>query len=317
MKFLITTPARTTMSNHGHVHKLEVDNSDSKSKRPDYALRVHQRVQTSTLRLVSWSAGTIHTTGSAWLHKWGEKLLQTAAWSAWLLFWKRSQVWIGQSLAFAEKGMQLSSSPIRHKKLGRLRRTDKKHKVELLVVGLKHMYELQTQKVLSLQNREQYRGLSSTRGCPRPDPCPRVYFRGLVLQRHILRRAQRLQSGSCAWSWDWHLGWWEVPSWCRKRSRLSSTRSSRIQVIFYHPSHFSSLCLAILFFCSREAVDLGFAYDRRDSVMVEICKVLCLKLKQVLPWRWRWTFAWLWFYCKCCMAYTIVRQGRGTLGCCN
>ena len=48
-------------------------------------------------------------------------------------------------------------------------------------------------------------------------------------------------------------------------------------------SHFSSLCLAILFFCPREAVDLGFAYDRRDSVMVEICKVLCLKLKQVLP----------------------------------
>ena len=48
-------------------------------------------------------------------------------------------------------------------------------------------------------------------------------------------------------------------------------------------SHFSSLRFAILFFCSREAVDLGFAYDRRDSVMVVICKVLCLKLRQVLP----------------------------------
>ena len=31
----------------------------------------------------------------------------------------------------------------------------------------------------------------------------------------------------------------------------------------------------------RQAVEQGFAYDRTDSVMAEICKVWCLRLKQV------------------------------------
>ena len=40
---------------------------------------------------------------------------------------------------------------------------------------------------------------------------------------------------------------------------------------------FTCQCLLI-----RAAVDLAFAYDRRDSVMAEICKVYCLELKKVL-----------------------------------